>query len=407
MAGKLLDFYSIWPFFVCVAMLMLIAATPLFLAADTPPSSSPNRLLMMDGLRGFLALSVLFDHAAVYHRFLLAGEWEVESSNFYNLLGPVGVSMFFMITGYLFWSRLLKERGRSAWLSLYIGRVFRIGPLYLAAVILMIAIVFFQAGFALHESARHVIVEVVRWLALGIFRPVDVNGYLSTDKWLASATWSIRWEWFFYLSLPLLGFAARSRRLGLAFVAVSLAVCMGFRAIGIADGGRPKSILIALFLSGMLCASLQDRGWRLPLSNQMGSLAVIALLIATFQFPEPFAAGPALLLGAVFYLITSGCTVWGLLVSRPARRLGDISYGIYLLQGYALAALYRPPFLRRLALSSPIYHWGLALLSGILLIAIATVAHVAIERPGIQLGKRISSALTMRLARNESLRQVV
>src|ERR1700693_1014771 len=142
-----LGFYSVWPFFVCLAVLLALASTPAFAAADTPPSPHPNRLKALDGLRGFLALAVVFSHVAVYHDFLLSGQWHLPPSRFYALLGPIGVSMFFMVTGYLFWSRLIRERGRPAWLSLYIGRVFRIGPLYLAAVSILLLIVFVPTGF--------------------------------------------------------------------------------------------------------------------------------------------------------------------------------------------------------------------------------------------------------------------
>lgn len=35
----------------------------------------------------------------------------------------------------------------------------------------------------------------------------------------------------------------------------------------------------------------------------------------------------------LFHLLTSGATLFGLIELRAARRLGNISYGIYLLQG--------------------------------------------------------------------------
>ena len=123
--------YSIWPYFACTAFLLIICGSPLFKAADVPPNPGRARISTLDGLRGFLALGVFFHHAAIYHEYLLDQQWRLPPSRFYSLLGQVGVAMFFMITGYLFWSRVVTERGRLDWLQLYIGRVFRIGPLYL------------------------------------------------------------------------------------------------------------------------------------------------------------------------------------------------------------------------------------------------------------------------------------
>ncbi len=97
-----MGFYSVWPFFGCLAVLLALARLPVFTAVDTPPSPHFNRVATLDGLRGFLALAVFFHHAAIYHRFLLDGVWALPPSRFYALLGPVGVSVFFMITGYLF-----------------------------------------------------------------------------------------------------------------------------------------------------------------------------------------------------------------------------------------------------------------------------------------------------------------
>ena len=134
---------------------------------------------------------------------------------------------------------------------------------------------------------------------------------------------------------------------------------------------------------------------RIP--DQIASIMVIALLTLTFTiFSTAYAAGPIILLGSAFYLITSGCTIFGLLVSKPARRLGDISYGIYLLQGLVLTVVLRPHPMRDAALASPVQHWMLTLLCAALLIAVATAAHKIIERPGIAYGRRVAALLSSR-----------
>jgi hypothetical protein len=65
--------YSIWPYFVCMGLLLAIAATPLFKAADVPPNPRGDRLSTLDGLRGFLALGVFFFHASSYHEYICKG----------------------------------------------------------------------------------------------------------------------------------------------------------------------------------------------------------------------------------------------------------------------------------------------------------------------------------------------
>ena len=393
-----MDFYSAWPFFVCIAALLVLASTPVFAAADAP--GSQGRLATLDGLRGFLALAVVFHHAAIYRGFLMHGRWEMPPSHFYVQLGPFGVAMFFMVTGYLFWSQLIQKDGRPDWLRLYVGRVFRIGPLYLAAIAAMLAVVMVGTGFRLNVRPAQLASQVGAWSMLGFLPGPDVNGYPVTGLLLAGVTWTLRYEWLFYLGLPAAALAARCCRTHLAPVLIGLAACF---LIMVLQPGSPaltqKAAFAALFLSGMACASLHKHGLAAPLPAAVSSALVLALVAASFWFPAIYAAGPILLLGGAFYLITSGCTVFGLLASVPARRLGDISYGIYLLQGLALAAVLRPGPMRAAALASPAGHWLLVMLGTAVLVLVALAAHVAIERPGIALGKAAAAALRRRAPR--------
>ena len=55
-----MGFFSIWPYFVGMAVILSLASTPLLKWADTPPTTVPARVHTIDGLRGFLALGVVF-----------------------------------------------------------------------------------------------------------------------------------------------------------------------------------------------------------------------------------------------------------------------------------------------------------------------------------------------------------
>ncbi len=60
------------------------------------------------------------------------------------------------------------------------------------------------------------------------------------------------------------------------------------------------------------------------------------------------------LLCRCFFPLATGCTLFGLLTMHSARRLGDISYGIYLLQGLVLVSLFRRPSVRPFTLASAV-----------------------------------------------------
>jgi peptidoglycan/LPS O-acetylase OafA/YrhL len=142
---------AVWAYFALMTAVVGLAALPVFRFVDTAPGTG-TRYSAIDGLRGFLALGVFVFHLIVTHRYIETGIWEAPSSRFYALLGPVGVSVFFMITGFLFWGQMLRAKGRPAWRKLYIGRLFRIGPMYVFVVLVMLYVVFARTGFRLLEA---------------------------------------------------------------------------------------------------------------------------------------------------------------------------------------------------------------------------------------------------------------
>jgi len=399
-----MGFYSVWPFFVCIGLLLIIAATPLFKGADTPPSVHTNRIVTMDGMRGFLALAVVFHHAAVYHRYLLDTVWMGPPSEFFRLLGPIGVALFFMITGFLFWSQLIRAGGRPSWLSLYVGRVFRIGPLYLAAIAVMMAIVAERTGFRLHVSPFSLARSLVKWFSLGALDGPNINGYGDTSLLLADVTWTLHWEWRFYLSLPILALFARRKGMHLRFVLFAISACQAYLHLYRNGPHKDNVAFWMLFLLGMLSASLRHEGKLLRIPDAVGSSLMVILLVLVFQFNNPSVSTVSqFMIGAILYLVISGASLFGLLKSRPAIRLGDVSYGIYLLQGLALGLIFRPHFSRVRDLESPFDHWVLCLMCAVFLVCVATVTHVWIERPGILAGRWFGTALKERVKRHPRL----
>lgn len=382
-----------------MAALLGVAALPIMRLADPPTHAKGPRISSLDGLRGFLALSVFFHHAAISHTYWLTGQWAPPPSRFYELLGEVGVSTFFMITAYLFWTKLIEEHGRPNWIRLYVGRVFRIGPVYWVAICCMLLLVAVKTNFRLQQPLIQVLRQVAGWLALGVLRPYDVNRYAGTNQLLAGVTWSLSYEWLFYFSLIFSAFVIRRKIDDLWFsIAVSIAVTTYLirHAHGVLPAS-PPSVCAQFFLLGMTCASLEKRRLLPKMPGWLSSSLALALVATVFlSYNSVYSAAPPLLLGVAFFLIISGCDIFGLLSSIPARRLGDISYGIYLLQGLLFTCLLSLQPLRVFFLSSAQNYWLTVMGSAILLVVASTFVHVYVENPGIQTGRRVSRALLAR-----------
>lgn len=137
-------------------------------------------------------------------------------------------------------------------------------------------------------------------------------------------------------------------RFGLVILA--LAVVVGWVALAVDPlPWASAPVCNLLFLVGIAFASAPLAIVRDHLSPSAQSPVVATVVLAMFiLFDDINRAVPSLLLGLGFTLVTAGCSLFGLLEHRAARRLGAISYGINLLQGPVLAACFSLGPVRRL-----------------------------------------------------------
>ena len=378
-------FHSIWPLVLCLLAAFAAAHLPVFRVVDAPLRPA-GRARALDGLRAFLAVGVVISHGGTYRNYLLGGEWGREMSPLYAACGTIAVSMFFMITGFLFWGRLIRDGGRPDWVALYVGRAFRIAPLYLAAVLALLAYVAAATG-GLAVAPGELLRQVAPWVALGAVEGGDINGYTGTSLVLAGVTWTLRWEWYFYASLAVTALAARRPGRHLPF---ALAVLAGAAGSTLLVPHR-ASVFVLLFSIGMACASARAAGHTLRAPQPVLSAAVLVLVACCIAaIPGGYTSKSAALLGLAFYLIAvAECTVFGVLASRAAARLGEVSYGTYLLHGLVLAVVLRTDLGRFAAAASPGLYWLLVAGCLLLVLGLALLAHVAVERPGIALGREL------------------
>ena len=383
------QFYSVWPLVLCLLAAFAAARLPVFRMVDAPHRPA-GRARAIDGLRAFLAVGVVISHGGTYRAFLLGGEWGRDMSPFYAACGTIAVAMFFMITGFLFWGRLIRDGGRPDWAALYVGRAFRIAPLYLAAVLALLAYVATATG-GLTVAPGELLRQVAPWFALGAVEGGDINGYPDTSLILAGVTWTLRWEWYFYASLAVTALAARRPGRHLPF---ALAVLVGAAGSTLLVPHR-ASVFVLLFSIGMACASARAAGYKLRAPQPVLSAAVLALIACCATLiPGGYTSKSAVLLGCAFYLIAvAECTVFGALASRAAARLGEVSYGIYLLHGLVFAVVLRTDLGRSAAAASPGFYWLLVAGCLLLVLGLALLAHVAVEKPGIALGHRLMAWL--------------
>lgn len=352
-------------------------------AAAPPVRDEPARswggpgattLPALDGLRALAVLAVLLTHVGFQTGATLRGQSGAVLSRL-----DLGVTLFFLLSGFLLYRPYAAAHfgaGPAPALRRYLrNRALRILPAYWLLVL----------------------------VTLPLLSPDEVGpGELATQLLLLQTaaaghlhagltqTWSLVVEVGFYLLLPALAWLVRPRRartpdqqlraegaLLAAMVLVALAWQLAVHAGGLGDE-RVTTLWLPGYLDwfalGMAAAVL--RSWREAtgagrwvgeLAGAAGSCLLVALLLfwlATSPLTGPRGlesptAWEALLRHGLYGLVAaallapvvlrpagSRASLWErLLAGRVARRLGEISYGVFLWHLLALALVFRLPFL--------------------------------------------------------------
>jgi peptidoglycan/LPS O-acetylase OafA/YrhL len=351
---SLLHDTSIWPYFSIMVLFLceawLIQATvPFFREVVQRERADIGRFIELDGLRGLLATGVFFTHAESFRLQELTGTWGLPPSAFYSQMGVAPVAMFFLITGFLFWSKAQNETGVD--LAIFFkNRVRRLAPAYLLAVFLVGVIVARVSHFQLQVSTISLVESILGYLTFNLIPGPTLNGYKNASVIYANVFWSLRVEWMFYLLYPLLAVFARSVRRQLVLAALAgtlyvalpivrphLAVRDGFGTFGLGTLEYFNFYLISYFSFGMLVASLKKRfapAWTRGVPASVSGIGVVIFLLC-FLAPKasPVEGG---LLAYPLLLIVFGNSFFGLLRFRPLVLLGQLSYSMYLLHAIVL-----------------------------------------------------------------------
>jgi len=293
----------------------------------------------LDGLRALAIGAVLIHHSALA---TTAGPWS---------RGFLGVDLFFVISGFLITTLLLRERTRDGRISLrgfYRRRALRILPLYYLLVTCVGA--YFVLGGGNTDAA-------VLWPAYYLFLANFLTDHIPT----LYPTWSLSMEEQFYLLWPLLMVWLPSRlwglvlALGVALNVVAVTGALGVLGIHAINWGPlwlhlPDATYAPLLLGAGLALALNDGRsfallWRL-LGYRAVPLVLLALLLALL-----FGLLPQTLAGLPYLAVHLAMTGWlASLVLRedswlhpmlrltPLARIGKVSYGIYLLHLLVLHA---------------------------------------------------------------------
>ena len=375
--------------------------------------SGGTHFASLDGYRAVAAVLVVVTHVAYTTGFVVTGTLGHVLARF-----DFGVPLFFLMSGFLLyrpWVRTaFEDRTRPDLRRYAVRRTARILPLYWVVVV---------ATLALLPELQPVPTQQwwVHLLGLQIYQPTGAIEGLTQ-------TWSLCTEISFYVVLPLLGAAAVGRRarslhdvwrrqvvLLTAMVAVSVItnLLLVSTALLPRQAGWWLPAYLDWFAAGMLLAVVEVRR-RLPspprtvrVVDRAGADTVSCLVIAISAFaiavtpvggaydlsptsPAQLLLKHVLYLVAAFFLLLPGVmhagSGWtGVLATSVPRRIGLVSYGIFLWHLVLLRGLMA-------AFDLPFFSGGMWRLLAVVLpltIVVAAVTYRLVERPAQRWAHRL------------------
>lgn len=311
--------------------------------------------------------------------------------------GFLGVDMFFVISGFLIVSLLLRERDRHGTISLrkfYARRTLRIFPVYYAMLAALAAAYYLKpdAGSAssFHAELPYYITYTSNWIAAGAL----------------PFTWSLAAEEQFYILWPPVERFLRGAVIPLLVIAIGISQAINFGLLDdqllqwIGSDADQLPILQATFTPiclGVVLAHALHSPRRFAQLAQVfgrhGSAPICALLVlGAINWPVEDISGLPRLAMQIGFTALLACMV--ILEDHPLRKLmqlslmrkiGAVSYGMYLFHTFVIVGIEK--FEHRLPFSSPVLLFLIATAGTTFL---AEMSFRYFENPILRLKKRFS-----------------
>ena len=300
-----------------------------------PPILSSAYLPSLDGLRALSIAFVIAGHS------VLGTPYE----KFYS--GATGVNIFFVISGFLITTLLLKEKVRNGKVSLkrfYLRRFLRIFPV---AYLYLVVLLFLNRAFQLHIGRTDFITAFLYIKNLTIIHPAVT--------WQVVHYWSLSVEEQFYLLFPFLllyHYKMYMRLIPILFVAVPTAIIFNYHGgrhltgvphillqtlVDVGTGMMPiffGSLGAILLFKGMIPVAFLDRCKRLApvllVLIAMGHMEALGI-IPGWQSAWLYLT-PPMICFTLLLSLRPGTWFFSLLNTRAFKQIGVLSYSLYIWQ---------------------------------------------------------------------------
>lgn len=340
----------------------------------------------MEGMRGFAVFLVFLVHYVTLMAPWINQQSPLhEVSEFIHTLGNAGVDLFFVLSGYLIYGSLIARP--QGFMRFMRRRIARIYPAFCVVFALYLLLSF---AFPLESKLPKDAVEVWKYVFQNFLL---LPGLLPITPIIAVA-WSLSYEMFYYLVLPVLIVLLRLRHQSRAWRMSTFAVIAVSIAVYCAINTGPVRLI--MFIAGILLYEVMREGAIAVPRDGMALAALIAALIATTA-PYPGSLAYTLKIVTLFFAFSILCyTCFTRNASwlakgfswTPLRWLGNMSYSYYLLHGLSLKIAFA--ILQKIVAdvgNEPLFFAGMLPVMFVVTLLPAAGLFLLIERPFSLAGK--------------------
>ncbi|EOS2016242.1 acyltransferase family protein [Escherichia coli] len=279
-----------------------------------------SRYAHIDGLRGLAAVGVICSHSwRTSFSGVNAPEILKADVSFNVMLGSMGVQMFFCITGFLFFDKILKSKDIN-WNMFFLSRVKRLAPLYIFACSIVAITMLTYTNFSF---TGEYIMKTVKVFSFGLYgTSYNIDGVELGHT--ISVLWTLPYEWKFYLFLPFAVLCLSDRRFTIAAVVISLLWSISFLSF---DDG----ILYCYFITGGVTAVLLRKiHLRGGFALNIIFFVIMIINIYSIYWKIPDYGYERFILSSLMFISIMFASP-AILKLKTLRLLGEISYSTYLM----------------------------------------------------------------------------
>ncbi|MDP2902559.1 MAG: acyltransferase [Methylovulum sp.] len=289
----------------------------------------------MEGIRGIAAFLVFIEHyvAVLEEKIGISQQHFVyELYLWFRNIGSVGVDLFFVLSGYLIYGAIISKH--RAFMPYILRRIQRIYPTFIAVFIIYLAL-----SFLIPEKSK-IPTETIAALGYLLQSFLLMPPLFSDTEPLITVAWSLSYEMFFYLFMPLLVGLFRLRRwqANQRILFFLIATVLGYMYF-FSNQGHPRMLM---FISGILLFEVINNKQTQKTTPYLGGVLFVLSLIGIVQlmlFKIPHGSWWRMVIIYLgFFMLCYECFSWRspsakLLSLRPLRWLGNMSYSYYLIHG--------------------------------------------------------------------------